>query len=85
MKKALRVGDTLARVGGDEFIVIMVHLENTEDSTPVLEQILKPASDPITVGDAVMQVSASIGLSLPTKWLRSEPSHVSCRPGCVHR
>ena len=85
MKKALRVGDTLARVGGDEFIVIMVHLENTEDSTPVLEQILKSASDPITVGDTVMQVSASIGQSLPTKWLRSEPSHVSCRPGYVHR
>mgnify|MGYP000491466270 CR=1 FL=1 len=64
MKGALRRGDTLARIGGDEFIVVMVDLENFECSEPVLERLLKAAADPVTVGNAVMQVSVSIGVTL---------------------
>jgi diguanylate cyclase (GGDEF)-like protein len=64
LKAALRRGDTLARIGGDEFIVVMVDLEKFECSEPVLERLLKAAADPVTVGDAVMQVSASIGVTL---------------------
>jgi diguanylate cyclase (GGDEF)-like protein len=64
MKEALRDGDTLARIGGDEFIAVMVDLENIEDSEPVLKRLLKAAAKPVTLGDAVMQVSASIGISL---------------------
>jgi diguanylate cyclase (GGDEF)-like protein/PAS domain S-box-containing protein len=63
MKEALREGDTLARIGGDEFIAVMVDLENIEDSKPVLKRLLKAASDPVYLGEAVMQVSASIGVS----------------------
>ncbi|MBL4631927.1 MAG: PAS domain S-box protein, partial [Paraglaciecola sp.] len=50
MKEALREGDTLARIGGDEFIAIMVDLENTEDNGPVLKRLLKAAATPVTVG-----------------------------------
>jgi diguanylate cyclase (GGDEF)-like protein len=64
MKAALRRGDMLARIGGDEFIVVMVDLEKFECSEPVLERLLKAASDPVTVGGAVMQVSVSIGVTL---------------------
>jgi diguanylate cyclase (GGDEF)-like protein len=64
MKEALREGDTLARIGGDEFIAIMIDLEKIEDSEPVLKRLLKAAAKSITLGDAVMKVSASIGVSL---------------------
>jgi diguanylate cyclase (GGDEF)-like protein/PAS domain S-box-containing protein len=64
MKNALRDGDTLARIGGDEFIAVMVDLENFEESQPVLERLLKAASDPFIEGGKVMQVSASIGVTL---------------------
>jgi diguanylate cyclase (GGDEF)-like protein/PAS domain S-box-containing protein len=64
MKVALREGDTLARIGGDEFIAIMVDLENIKDSEPVLKRLLKAAAEPVSVGDAVLQVSASIGVTL---------------------
>jgi diguanylate cyclase (GGDEF)-like protein len=64
MKAALRRGDTLARIGGDEFIVVMVDLENFECSEPVLERLLKASSDPVVVGDTVIQVSVSIGVTL---------------------
>ena len=64
MKEALREGDTLARIGGDEFIAVMVDLEKIEDSEPVLERLLKAAVEPVTVGNAVMLVSVSIGVTL---------------------
>ncbi|MFQ3189972.1 MAG: diguanylate cyclase (GGDEF)-like protein/PAS domain S-box-containing protein [Paraglaciecola sp.] len=63
MKEALREGDTLARIGGDEFIAVMVDLEKIGDSEPVLKRLLKAAATPVNLGEAVMQVSASIGVS----------------------
>jgi diguanylate cyclase (GGDEF)-like protein/PAS domain S-box-containing protein len=64
MKEALREGDTLARIGGDEFIAVMVDLEKIADSESVLERLLKAVSGPIILGDAVIQVSLSIGVTL---------------------
>ncbi|MBU2876993.1 EAL domain-containing protein [Aliiglaciecola lipolytica] len=64
MKEALREGDTLARIGGDEFIAVMVDLQKFEDTELILKRLLKAASDPVNVGDALMQVSASIGVTL---------------------
>nr|WP_297348594.1 EAL domain-containing protein [uncultured Glaciecola sp.] len=64
MKAALREGDTLARIGGDEFIAVLVNLGKPEDSAPVLERLLKAAATPVTIDNYVMQVSASIGVTL---------------------
>jgi diguanylate cyclase (GGDEF)-like protein len=64
MKEALREGDTLARIGGDEFIAVMVDLEKIEDSEPLLERLLKAASSPVILNNISMQVSASIGVTL---------------------
>jgi diguanylate cyclase (GGDEF)-like protein/PAS domain S-box-containing protein len=63
MQGALREGDTLARIGGDEFIAVMIDLDNIEDSQPVLERLLLAAAYPFNVGDDVMHVSASIGVT----------------------
>jgi diguanylate cyclase (GGDEF)-like protein/PAS domain S-box-containing protein len=63
IKEALREGDTLARIGGDEFIAVMIDLERIEDSEPLLKRLLKAAAEPVIIGDAVMQVSASIGVT----------------------
>ncbi len=64
IKQALREGDTLARIGGDEFVALLVDLEDPTDCEPVLARLLQAASQPITVGDAVLRVSASIGVTL---------------------
>jgi diguanylate cyclase (GGDEF)-like protein/PAS domain S-box-containing protein len=64
MKQALRVGDSLARIGGDEFVAVLADLTTVEDCEPVLDRLLLAASEPVTVGDVVLNVSASIGLTL---------------------
>lgn len=63
IKKNLRAVDTLARIGGDEFIAIMGDLYNIKDSTPVLERLLKAVAAPVTLNGNVIQVTASIGVA----------------------
>jgi len=63
MKQALREGDTLARLGGDEFVAVLVDLEDIAASVPMLTRLLAAAAQPVHVGDLVLQVSASLGVS----------------------
>ena len=63
MKDVFRDGDTLARIGGDEFVAVITNLEKVEDCEPVLERILLAASGPVVLGDAALKVSASIGVT----------------------
>jgi diguanylate cyclase (GGDEF)-like protein/PAS domain S-box-containing protein len=62
--ESLREGDTLARIGGDEFIVILVDLEDIHDYEFILQRLLTSAADPITVNQQSLRVSASIGVTI---------------------
>lgn len=64
LKDALREGDTLSRIGGDEFIAILVDLEQIAEFEPVLERLLRAAAQPVFINQISLQVSASIGLTL---------------------
>jgi diguanylate cyclase (GGDEF)-like protein/PAS domain S-box-containing protein len=64
MKAALREGDTLARMGGDEFVAILVDLEHAQDCDPILDRLLQAASAPFEINALVLQVSASMGVTL---------------------
>jgi diguanylate cyclase (GGDEF)-like protein/PAS domain S-box-containing protein len=64
MKEALREGDTLARIGGDEFVAVLADLVKVEDCEPVLERLLLAASEPVTIDEVALNVSASIGITL---------------------
>lgn len=63
MKEALREGDTLARIGGDEFVAVLVDLEHIADCEPVLSRLLEAASSDCTINNTDMHVSASIGVT----------------------
>ena len=64
MKIALREGDTLARIGGDEFIAVLVGLEQPQDFQPILDRLLNAASSKVFIDNIEVHVSASIGVTL---------------------
>ncbi|MDO8340961.1 MAG: diguanylate cyclase, partial [Candidatus Woesebacteria bacterium] len=63
MKQALREGDTLARIGGDEFVAVLLDLSDSQASEPMLSRLLAAAAQPVQLGDLVLQVSASLGVT----------------------
>jgi len=64
VKAALREGDTLARIGGDEFVVLLVDLENVQEYESVLSRLLEAVSLPVLLNGTEVQVSASIGVTV---------------------
>jgi diguanylate cyclase (GGDEF)-like protein/PAS domain S-box-containing protein len=64
MKEALREGDTISRFGGDEFVVVLADLDKGEDCEPVLQRLLQATSTTVVVDDAILNVSASIGVTI---------------------
>lgn len=64
MKEALREGDSLARIGGDEFVAVLADLAKIEDCEPILKRFLFAASKPVIIDGVVLNVSASIGVTL---------------------
>ncbi len=64
LKSALREGDTLARIGGDEFVAVMTDLADEHDCEPLLRRLLQLAAEPVQVEGRTLQVSASIGVTV---------------------
>ena len=64
LSKNLRKEDTLARISGDEFIVIVDSFEQVQDVTNLAAQILGVIEQPINLRDNEAYVSCSIGIAL---------------------
>jgi diguanylate cyclase (GGDEF)-like protein/PAS domain S-box-containing protein len=62
-QKCLRRMDTLARFGGDEFVVMLQGVREDEDAANVAAKLIKEAQDPIVHNDQVCEVGVSIGIS----------------------
>ena len=63
LKLALREGDSLARIGGDEFVAVLIDLEDFAASRPLLTRLLEACAQPVPVGDLSLHVSASLGVT----------------------
>lgn len=63
MQRVLREGDTLARVGGDEFVALLINTGNIHTCAALLDRLLAAAAKPVQLEDELLQVSASLGVT----------------------
>jgi len=63
MRMAIREGDTLARIGGDEFVALLLDLGQPDDAASSLTRLLAAAAQPINWQELDLAVSASIGVT----------------------
>ncbi len=64
LESALRSSDTCARIGGDEFGVIVENIRNKGDVMRVLEKLTSALKDPVAEKDQEIWISASMGAAL---------------------
>lgn len=62
--RQLRQGDTVCRIGGDEFIVVLPEITRASDAAGVAQKILETVAQPYRIEDRELQISASIGISV---------------------
>ncbi len=64
LSSAMRKSDTVARFGGDEFVLILPELRSIEDATPVAQKIVESFRKPFPINTHQLIVTTSIGIAV---------------------
>lgn len=64
VQSVIRKSDILARVGGDEFMVLLTHINNSNEAAKVAVKINRALTPPIEIQGKKYYITASIGISL---------------------
>jgi diguanylate cyclase (GGDEF)-like protein/PAS domain S-box-containing protein len=64
LKESIRDSDAVARVGGDEFILVLENVESNENANQVANKIIAALSQPFDLAGQLSHIGGSIGISL---------------------
>ncbi|HEX2880782.1 MAG TPA: diguanylate cyclase, partial [Polyangiaceae bacterium] len=64
LRASVRDSDTVGRMGGDEFAVVLENLKRSSDATQLAQRILNSFATPFSVGESSLSLTASIGICL---------------------
>ncbi len=64
LRAAVRVSDVVARIGGDEFVVLCEQVGGVHEASVIAGDVAGSLASPIGAGDDVLRVSASIGVAV---------------------
>jgi diguanylate cyclase (GGDEF)-like protein len=58
------INETVARIGGDEFTILLMNISNVQDVSKIAQRILSEISKPYALGTHEVYVTASIGITI---------------------
>ncbi|MBA6336005.1 sensor domain-containing diguanylate cyclase [Colwellia sp. BRX8-7] len=64
LKQSIRNSDTVARIGGDEFVILLENMIDKSNVDSVIKTIMDTISRPFKINDEKLTVSCSIGVSI---------------------
>ncbi|HEY2797539.1 MAG TPA: EAL domain-containing protein [Thermoanaerobaculia bacterium] len=64
LKRRLRQFDTIARVAGDEFVILMPEVRDADDATGIAQKLLSIVRNPFQLDGRTLQVTASVGIAM---------------------
>jgi diguanylate cyclase (GGDEF)-like protein/PAS domain S-box-containing protein len=64
LKECIREEDTVARIGGDEFVILLPEIKNSVDALNIVRKVLHKISEPFSIGKKTIIPSISIGISI---------------------
>ena len=85
MRECLRESDTLARIGGDEFVVLLPHIDSRDDARQVAERIRASIALPFHIGPHLISISVSIGICIFPDHADDEVGLMKCADVAMYR
>jgi diguanylate cyclase (GGDEF)-like protein len=64
LRGIVRASDTVARVGGDEFLLVMLETSRLGDDTAIAQKILDSFTEPLSIDGHQLHLSISIGIAI---------------------
>jgi diguanylate cyclase (GGDEF)-like protein/PAS domain S-box-containing protein len=64
LRNAVRASDTVARTGGDEFVIVMWDFDRPAVEVEVARRVVAMLSAPIDIGDRAVTIGGSVGIAL---------------------
>jgi len=64
LRRLVREGETVARMGGDEFAIVQVQVAQPSDATALAQRVIEGVSEPYEIDGHQVVVGASVGISV---------------------
>ena len=84
LEQCTRDTDTVARMGGDEFTVLLTGIDNHVSLATAVDKIRATLAEPFRLGDRSVSVSCSIGTALYPEDGRTASALLSCADGRMY-
>jgi diguanylate cyclase (GGDEF)-like protein len=85
IRECVRSSDTVARFGGDEFVVLLGSLRDAEEAAMVAEKIIAELAKPLALGEHQARVTPSIGVALYPQDASTMDGVLKCADAAMYR